>query len=212
MTVMVIQLASSVWKQELQKRSQTWLDERRDVLIMGTNTIAQMVITAANVMSARNKQTVGVIANSLLQINLRSLCTSLMKSSMNFIVAAKVGSEMAIITLQEFLDEKFVAKNFLVRPRVVCDDGFIVSVQASSFHYCAPRVDQTDSVKSVYSMLELGYPSEIVKELLPYAEVKEMPTNTVYAYVPFTLVEEVLNKHGGINIKKTRAFAGIDGE
>ena len=42
------------------------------------------------------------------------------------------------------------------RPRLYCNDGYSVSVQASAFHYCSPRLNGLQDYKSV----ELGYPSE----------------------------------------------------
>ena len=54
------------------------------------------------------------------------------------------------------------------RPRLYCNDGYSISVQASSFHYCRPREDDSDYTK------------------------------TVYGYVPIEIIEELINKHGGI--------------
>ena len=48
-----------------------------------------------------------------------------------------------------------------------------------------------------YESVELGYPSiedELINE---YAE-DEPYTETVYGYVPIEIVEELINKHGGI--------------
>lgn len=41
-----------------------------------------------------------------------------------------------------------------VRPRIVCKDGFTVSVQTSDTHYCRPR-----TIYGPYSKVEVGYPS-----------------------------------------------------
>ena len=40
--------------------------------------------------------------------------------------------------------------------KVTCEDGFTVSIQASSGNYCEPRIDDADFWESV----ELGYPSQ----------------------------------------------------
>ena len=48
-----------------------------------------------------------------------------------------------------------------------------------------------------YESVELGFPSiedELINE---YAE-DEPYTETVYGYVPIEIVEELINKHGGI--------------
>lgn len=81
-----------------------------------------------------------------------------------------------------------------IRPRLICADGFSMSVQGSRTHYCSPRVDGW-----LYSRVEVGYPSEKAEELMPYAECPdEDPTGTVYGYVPIEIVDAVISKHGGI--------------
>lgn len=75
-----------------------------------------------------------------------------------------------------------------------CKDGFEVSVQASSIHYCVPRSNNAHP----YKAFELGYPSEKDDLIMEYAEDPENPTGTVYAYVPVEVVEKLVEKHGGI--------------
>lgn len=80
-----------------------------------------------------------------------------------------------------------------VMPPIVCKDGFTVSVQASSSHYCAPR-DNFGPWRSV----ELGYPSEPLPEsFLEAAEDPSKPLETVYGYVPVEMVRELIASHGG---------------
>lgn len=81
-----------------------------------------------------------------------------------------------------------------VRPCIYCNDGFSVSVQASQFAYCDPRVDDAD----FYSSVELGYPSEPIPELLEYRDGDEPDVNNVFGYVPVQKVDELLACHGGI--------------
>ena len=78
-------------------------------------------------------------------------------------------------------------------PRVVCADGFNMSVQVSSSHYCTPRTNDS----AFYSNVEIGYPSEREELLMPFAEQEDEPTYTVYGYVPVSIVDEVIAKHGG---------------
>lgn len=80
-----------------------------------------------------------------------------------------------------------------IRPRVVCADGFSLSVQASGGHYCSPRED-----RGPWWRVEVGYPSERVEALMPYAEDPAEPTETVYGYVPVEIVDAVIAAHGGI--------------
>lgn len=80
------------------------------------------------------------------------------------------------------------------RPRIVCKDGYSVSVQASRFNYCEPRVDGADKYESV----ELGFPNREDPLINDYAEDDGDLTRTVYGYVPVEVVNELIEKHGGI--------------
>jgi hypothetical protein len=78
--------------------------------------------------------------------------------------------------------------------RVVCADGFRMSVQAFDGAYCTPRKDNAP----VYTHVEVGYPNREEPLLIFYAESPETPTNTVYPYVPVETVFLVISKHGGM--------------
>ena len=80
-------------------------------------------------------------------------------------------------------------------PCVLCKDGFSVSIQASSTHYCSPR----DYVAlDNYDSFELGFPSQKEDTIMEYAENPDDPTNTVYGWVPRGIVTQLIEKHGGI--------------
>ena len=103
------------------------------------------------------------------------------------------------MNLETFLIETFNTEHgYCFRPRLFCKDGFNMSVQASAGHYCIPR-KTVDSYESV----EIGFPSEEEGIIISYAEDKNSPTQTVYACVPIQLVQDVINKHGGIDVDKT---------
>ncbi len=85
---------------------------------------------------------------------------------------------------------------FCIVPRIVCRDGFSMSVQAHSGSYCSPR----DGGKGPWDSVELGFPSAREELLMPYVEDSENPTDTVYGYVPIEVVEQVIEKHGGIKL------------
>jgi len=85
-----------------------------------------------------------------------------------------------------------------IKPRIICNDGFKMSVQGSQYHYCKPRID-TDS----YSELEIGYPTEKENLILKFAEDRKNPCDTVYPYVPIELIDKIIKKHKGINIVET---------
>ena len=91
-------------------------------------------------------------------------------------------------------------------PHIIYEDGFSMSVQVGYSLYSTPK-----KVAKRYSADEIGFPSEpeeLIKEwaeFLPFSEEDEEPdyTDTVYPYVPVKLVDKVLKRHGGINLKET---------
>ena len=78
--------------------------------------------------------------------------------------------------------------------RVVCADGFTMSVQAGETQYCHPR--ETGAEK--YTEVEIGFPNRSEDLLLEFAEDSCKPTETVYPYVPASVVSLVIAKHGGM--------------
>jgi len=100
--------------------------------------------------------------------------------------------------VKEYLESTFDKENpCLIRKRIKCRDGYTVSVQGGDyFHYCEPRIHENS-----YFNVELGYPSCCDEEILKYAENPDAPTETVYAYVPIEIVEELVEKHGGIFLR-----------
>ena len=78
--------------------------------------------------------------------------------------------------------------------KLICKEGFTMSVQAHSLAYCNPRNNNAEK----YLEVEVGYPSEVEELLLKYAEDPECPTDTIYAYVPVMVVTTIIAKHGGI--------------
>ena len=79
-------------------------------------------------------------------------------------------------------------------PYVVCKDGFEMSVQAGQSLYSEPRY-----VADSYEEAEIGYPSEEESLITSYAEDNENLCDTVYGYVPCSIIDEVIEKHGGID-------------
>lgn len=77
---------------------------------------------------------------------------------------------------------------------IECANGLRMSVQASQTHYCTPRNSTGPWVE-----VEVGYPSSPVQELKEYAENDYELTNTVYAYVPVGLVEQIVEENGGLH-------------
>jgi len=97
--------------------------------------------------------------------------------------------------LSSFRDEHgdgLDGSNYPLVPRIECKDGFSISVQATKFAYCYPRQNIGD-----WDEVECGFPSRIPELIMEYAEDPERPTDTVYAYVPVELVEQLIDLHGG---------------
>ena len=127
------------------------------------------------------------------------------------------------IDIEDFLGMSICYQK--VRPRIVCQDGYSLSVQASENHYCQPRYTQwqnedgwqvingnywlsSDAPRTFetdhftpYESVELGFPSEPDELINDFAEGEEY-TNTVYGHVPVDIVEKLIEKHGG--------FKGVD--
>ena len=91
-------------------------------------------------------------------------------------------------------------------PKIVCSDGFEMSVQVGSSLYSTPK-----KVAKRYSAVEIGFPSEHEPLIEEFAETFYKDdgedvtdyTDTVYPYVPVKIVDKVLKKHGGINLAET---------
>jgi len=90
-------------------------------------------------------------------------------------------------------------------PLVVCADGFTMSVQAHGGAYCSPRANDAER----YDEVEIGFPNKSEPLILQYMEggssstwsedgAEPDPTQSVYPYVPSSVVNLVLAKHGGM--------------
>jgi hypothetical protein len=102
------------------------------------------------------------------------------------------------MNLEEFVMSTYKSETYYHRPRIVCVDGFSISLQGGDGMYSSPRENAMS-----YSEMEGGFPSEEDAKITPYAEDGERPTETVYPYVPMTVWESVIRGHGGIDVEKT---------
>ena len=84
------------------------------------------------------------------------------------------------------------------RPRIFCNDGFNFSVQGGSGHYCYPRKNVKEFIE-----MEIGYPNQVEDLISEFADDNYNLTETVYPYVDINIIQQVINKHGGIDIDKT---------
>lgn len=98
------------------------------------------------------------------------------------------------LTLKEYIDltyfERSQFSEFYLRHRIICNDGFTMSVQGNSMSYCEPR-----KYTNKYESMEVGHPSE-QEELLG-------DDDDVFGYVDFEIIEKIVKKHGGIDVDKT---------
>ena len=105
------------------------------------------------------------------------------------------------MTIKDWLKKTITTRNYVdgteiqeKRPRLYCNDGYSISVQASEFHDCYPQLNGVQDYESV----ELGFPSVEDELINEYAEDCMNYTETVYGYVPIEIVEKLIEKHGGI--------------
>jgi hypothetical protein len=90
-----------------------------------------------------------------------------------------------------------------VNRRVVCADGFKVSVQASAMHYAhdssgkAPYWDLDFDATPAYPFVscEIGNPSE---DLDGVTALAEHDADGVWSWVPINVVRDLLDAHGGV--------------
>ena len=78
-------------------------------------------------------------------------------------------------------------------PPIECADGFRMSVQVGRMLYCTPRDDD-----GPWTEVEVGFPTAAEPDLLPYMDGEDDPTQCVYGYVPFEIVDAIIARHGGI--------------
>lgn len=87
---------------------------------------------------------------------------------------------------------------FVQCPRMILNSGLHMSVQASEYHYSEPRISDYDH----YYSFEIGFPSEKIETIMDYVEDADRPTETVYAYVPASVIDDIIKSNGGINLQK----------
>jgi hypothetical protein len=111
------------------------------------------------------------------------------------------------MTVKDFLKISYdpnISGVVLARPLVHCNDGFTVSIQASAGHYSSPR-----KYTYKYDRVEVGFPSEQTPILTEYIKPREPNkedadhTNSIFAWVPVDVLEEVIRYHGGIDEERT---------
>lgn len=90
---------------------------------------------------------------------------------------------------------------FFFLPRIHCKDGFNISIQVHHGNYCASE-NGTRTFGLNWKEVEWGFPSSEIDAQKYNAE--SLPTTeSVGAYVEVGLIDELCEKHGGIDLAKT---------
>jgi hypothetical protein len=118
------------------------------------------------------------------------------------------------MTLQEFLQDKSRIKSFTGfgeraffrgrNPRIICNNGSNLSVQANEHAYCSPRDNN-----GPWTEVEVGFPDmiKIPDSWREYAEMahedRDWRKEDIFAYIPLTLVEAAIEENEGIDWELT---------
>ena len=113
---------------------------------------------------------------------------------------------MSSITKQYLADPKNINTNsngFVLRNYILCNDGFIISVQASKLHYCSPKEYLPDGN---YDSVEIGRVYINNEDKNHFTSYLDDFTNygylssdgSVIGFCPIERVDEVIKLHGGI--------------
>ena len=86
------------------------------------------------------------------------------------------------------------SSHYILRYPVELGDGTKMSIQASEYHYCNPR--SNDAYE--WETWEIGFPTQVIQELMAYVEDETKPTDTVYACVPTDVILDIINSRDGV--------------
>jgi hypothetical protein len=100
---------------------------------------------------------------------------------------------------KDFRDEMVVGVDSEHCPRAKrldITDELSISIQANQGAYCLPRTN-LPSYKD-YHEFELGFPNFVPPAyIMQYAEDSSCPENTVYGYVPYDLIQKMIDELRG---------------
>ena len=96
---------------------------------------------------------------------------------------------------------------FFFLPRIYCKDGFNISIQVNRGNYCGSE-NGTRTFGLDWKLVEWGFPSEEIDPVKynvdGYAyDANIDTTQAVGCYVEIGLINELCEKHGGIDLAKT---------
>jgi hypothetical protein len=100
---------------------------------------------------------------------------------------------------KDFRDEMVVrvdSEHYPLAKRFEITDELSISIQANQGAYCQPRTN-LPSYKDYYEF-ELGFPNFVPPDyIMQYAEDSLYPEDTVYGYVPYDLIQRMINELQG---------------
>ena len=77
--------------------------------------------------------------------------------------------------------------------RLDINQALNISIQASEYSYCSPRELLFDLQE--YYQFELGFPNFTPPDyIMEYAENPDEPQETVYGYVPYELIQRMIDE------------------
>lgn len=106
--------------------------------------------------------------------------------------------------------EKYDYDNFRL-PRIVCKDGFSISIQVNNCSYCASE-NGVREFGTNWKLVEWGYPSRKIDPkkykcedyLGDKDDVSSINTkNSVGGYVEIELINSLCEEHGGVDVQET---------
>jgi len=113
--------------------------------------------------------------------------------------------------IKNFLKETSSNDEFNMRERIVCQDGFSMSIQASRLHYCSPR---ESLINGNYDSVEIGFPNEYEFDifesikLMKILKPKSFAINFVCPYIG-TKLHKLCQKLNLLDAETTPGFRGM---
>lgn len=90
---------------------------------------------------------------------------------------------------------------FFIIPRIYCKDGFNISIQVNKANYCGSE-NGTRTFGLDWKLVEWGFPSSPI-DFEKYNAEDTDTMRSVGGYVEIGLIDELCEKHGGIDLAKT---------
>lgn len=99
-------------------------------------------------------------------------------------------------------NEDIYEREMFFLPNVYCHDGFNISIQVHNGSYCASE-NGVQRYGNDWKLVEWGYPSMPIDGEKYHADDTNDTTETVGGYVGVSLLQELMDEHGGIDMDTT---------